>query len=45
MFEGDFADTGGEKFLMVLMGGQAEGLACTDPGMRTPIGGSKNMIR
>jgi hypothetical protein len=23
--------------LMVLMGGQAEGQACTDPGVRTPI--------
>ena len=25
------------KFLLVLMGGRAEGLACADPGARTPI--------
>ena len=31
MFEGDSA---------VSMGGQAEGLACADPGARTPIGAS-----
>ena len=33
MFEGDSADTP-----VVSMGGRAEGLACTDPGARTPIG-------
>jgi hypothetical protein len=31
MFEGDSADTGAGKFPLVLMGGQAEGLACADP--------------
>jgi hypothetical protein len=36
MFEGDSADTCAEKFLLVLMGGRAEGLE--DPGARTPIG-------
>ena len=44
MFEGDSADTCAEKFLLVLMGGRAEGLACADPGARTPIGASGNMI-
>ena len=29
MFEGDSADTGALKFPLMLMGGQAEGLACT----------------
>ena len=39
MFEGDFADRCAGKFpLMLLMGGRAEGLACADPGARTPIG-------
>ena len=28
MFEDDSADTCAEKFLLMLMGGQAEGLAC-----------------
>ena len=32
MFEGDSADMCAEKFLLVSMGGRAEGLACTDPG-------------
>ena len=40
MFEGDSADTCAEKFPLVSMRGQAEGLACTDPGARTPIGAS-----
>ena len=31
-----------EKFLLVSMGGRAEGLACADPGARTPIGASGN---
>ena len=35
IFEGDFVD-------LVLMGGQAEGLACAYPGARTPIGASGN---
>ena len=29
-----------EKFPLVSMGGRAEGLACADPGERTPIGAS-----
>ena len=39
MFEGDSC---AGKFPLVLMGGQAEGLACADPGARTPIGASGN---
>ena len=31
-----------EKFPLVLMGGRAEGLACADPGARTPIGARGN---
>ena len=42
MFEGDSADTCAEKFPLVSMGGRAEGLACADPGARTPIGASGN---
>ena len=30
-----------EKFLLVSMGGRAEGLACADPGARTLIGVSE----
>ena len=40
--EGHSADTGAGKFPLVSMGGRAEGLACTDPGARTPIGASGN---
>ena len=40
MFEGDSADTCAGKFTLVSMGGRAEGLACSDPGARTPIGAS-----
>ena len=40
MFEGDSADMCAGKFPLVLMGGPAEGLACADPGARTPIGAS-----
>ena len=36
MLEGDFADMCARKFPLVSMGG----LACTDPGARTPIGAS-----
>jgi hypothetical protein len=32
MFEGDSADMCAGKFLLALMGGRAEGLACADPG-------------
>ena len=42
MFEGDSADMCGGKFPLVLMGGQAEGLACADPEARTFIGASGN---
>ena len=42
MLEGDSADMCAEKFPLVLMGGRAEGLACADPGARTPIGASGN---
>ena len=34
------SDMCAEKFPLVSMGGRAEGLACTDPGARTPIGAS-----
>ena len=30
------------KFTLVSMGGRVEGLACADPGARTPIGASGN---
>ena len=33
-----------EKFPLVSMGGRAEGLACADPGARTPIGASGNLV-
>ena len=42
MFEGDSANTRAGKFPLVSMGGRAEGLACADPGARTPIGASGN---
>ena len=41
MFEGDTADMCAKKFTPVAMGGRAEGLACADPGARTPIGASR----
>jgi hypothetical protein len=44
MFEGDSADTGAEKIPLASMGGRAEGLACADPGARTPIGASGNTL-
>ena len=43
MFEGDSADTCAGKFLLMPMGVLAEGLACADPGARTPIGVSGNL--
>ena len=43
MFEGDSADTSADKFSLTLMGGRAEGLACADPGARTPICASGNL--
>jgi hypothetical protein len=45
MFEGDSADMCAGKFLLVSMGGRAEGLACADPGARTPISASGILIR
>ena len=42
MFEGDSADTCAGKFPLLSMGGRAEGLACADPGARTPISASRN---
>ena len=45
MFEGDSADNYAGKFLLVSMGGRAEGLACADPGARTPIGASGNLLK
>ena len=44
IFEGDSADTCAEKIPLVSMGGQAEGLACADPGARNPIGACGNML-
>ena len=41
MFEGDSADMCAVKFPLVLMGGRAEALACSDPKVRTPIGASE----
>ena len=38
LFEGDSADMCAGKFPLMSMGGRAEGLVCTDPGARTPIG-------
>ena len=40
MFEGDSADMCAGKFPLVSVGGRAEGVACADPGARTPIGAS-----
>ena len=45
MFEGDSADMCAGKFLLMSMGGRAEGLVCADPGARTPIGASGNSSR
>ena len=42
MFEGDYADTWAGTFPLLSIGGRAEGLACADPGARTPIGASGN---
>ena len=40
LVEGDSADMCAGKFLLVSMGGRAEGIMCADPGARTPIGAS-----
>ena len=42
MFEGDSAEMCAGKFPLVSVGGRAEGLACADPGARTPIDTSGN---
>ena len=42
--EGDSADTCARELPLMSMGGRAEGLACADPGVRTPIGVSGNFI-
>ena len=44
MFEGDSADMCAVTFPVMLMGGQAEGLVCADPGARTPNGVSGNFV-
>ena len=43
MFEGDSTDMCAGKFPLVSRGGLTEGLACADPGARTPIGVSGNL--
>ena len=43
MFEGDSSDKCAGKYPLTLMGGLTEGLACADPGARTPIGVSGNL--
>ena len=42
MIEGDSADMRAGKFPLMSMGGLVKGLACADPGARTPIGMSEN---
>jgi hypothetical protein len=44
MFEGDSADTLAGKLPLVSMGSRAEGIACADPVVRTPIGTSGNLF-
>ena len=44
MLEDDFADMCAGKFMFKSMGGRAEGLACPDPGARTPFGTSVNLF-
>ena len=44
MYEGDSADKCGGKFPLVLKESRVEGLACADPGARTPIGASGNLL-
>ena len=45
MFEGDSADMCVGKFPLTSMTGRAEGLACAEPGARTPIGASGNFVK
>jgi hypothetical protein len=42
MVEGVSADMCTENFPLMVLGDRAEGLACADPGARTPIGVSGN---
>ena len=44
MYEGASVDICCGKFPLMSMGGRAEGLACADPGARTPIGMSGNFF-
>ena len=44
MFEDDSADMCAKTFPLYVDGGRAEGLACADPGARTPIGASGNLL-
>jgi hypothetical protein len=44
MSEGNSGDTCAGEFPLVSMGGRAEGLACADPGARTPISASGNFF-
>ena len=44
MFEGDSADMCADIFSLMSMGGRADGLACADLGVRTPISVSRNFI-
>jgi hypothetical protein len=44
MFEGDFVGMCANFFLLVCMGGWAEGLVCANLEARTPIGASGNFI-
>ena len=44
MFEVHCADKQAGKFPLPSMGGSADGLACADPGARTPIDGSGNFL-
>ena len=44
MFECDSADMCAGKFPLVSMEARPEGLACADPGARTPTGASGNFI-
>jgi hypothetical protein len=44
MFEVDSGDACGGQFSPVSMGARAEGLACTDPGVRTPIDVSGDLL-
>ena len=44
MFEGESADTRAVKFLLMSMGGRAEGLECADPGSEDPHRRKRNSL-